>query len=50
MMAADRASEPSSGEAIIELLLIGIGSGNPDHLTLEAVKALKTADSHPGWR
>jgi precorrin-6A synthase len=29
---------------MIELLLIGIGSGNPDHLTLEAVKALQTAD------
>lgn len=28
----------------IELILIGIGTGNPDHLTLEAVKALKTAD------
>ena len=29
---------------MIELLLIGIGSGNPDHLTIEAVKALRTAD------
>ncbi len=29
---------------MIELLLIGIGTGNPDHLTLEAVKALQTAD------
>ena len=29
---------------MIELLLIGIGTGNPDHLTLEAVKALETAD------
>lgn len=28
----------------IELILIGIGTGNPDHLTLEAVKALKTAE------
>lgn len=29
---------------MIEILLIGIGSGNPDHLTLEAIKALRTAD------
>lgn len=29
---------------MIELLLIGIGTGNPDHLTLEAIKALNTAD------
>jgi hypothetical protein len=37
MAADDRASGPS--RAMIELLLIGIGTGNPDHLTLEAVKA-----------
>ena len=29
---------------MIELLLIGIGTGNPDHLTLAAIKAMKTAD------
>ena len=29
---------------MIELLLIGIGTGNPDHMTLAAVKALNTAD------
>lgn len=29
---------------MIELVLIGIGTGNPDHLTLEAVKALKASD------
>ncbi len=29
---------------MIELLLIGIGSGNPDHMTLEAVQALQKAD------
>lgn len=29
---------------MIELLLIGIGTGNPEHLTLEAVNALQTAD------
>lgn len=29
---------------MIELLLIGIGTGNPDHLTLRAVKALNSAD------
>ncbi len=29
---------------MIELLLIGIGTGNPEHLTLQAVKALKSAD------
>lgn len=28
----------------MDLLLIGIGSGNPDHLTLQAVKALNSAD------
>ncbi len=27
-----------------ELLLIGVGSGNPDHLTLEAIKALRAAE------
>ncbi|MFD1913161.1 precorrin-6A synthase (deacetylating) [Halodurantibacterium flavum] len=27
-----------------ELLLIGIGTGNPDHLTLEAVSALRSAE------
>lgn len=30
--------------AQVELMLIGIGTGDPDHLTLGAVKALKTAD------
>lgn len=29
---------------MIELLLVGIGTGNPDHLTLQAIKALNTAD------
>ena len=29
---------------MIELLLVGIGTGNPDHLTLEAIKTLNTAD------
>lgn len=29
---------------MIELLLIGIGTGNPDHLTLQAIKALNAAD------
>lgn len=29
---------------MIEILLIGIGSGNPEHLTLEAIKALRTAE------
>ena len=29
---------------MIDLLLIGIGTGNPDHLTLQAVKALNSAD------
>ncbi len=29
---------------MIELFLVGIGSGNPDHLTGEAVRALKGAD------
>ena len=29
---------------MIELLLIGIGTGNPEHLTLQAVKALNSAD------
>ena len=27
------------------LCLIGIGTGNPDHLTLEAVKAINAADA-----
>ena len=29
---------------MIELLLIGIGTGNPDHLTLQAIRALNSAD------
>jgi len=29
---------------MIELMLIGIGTGNPDHLTLQGVKALNAAD------
>ena len=29
---------------MIELTLIGIGTGNPDHVTLEAVKAMNAAD------
>ncbi len=29
---------------MITLLLVGIGTGNPDHLTLQAVKALNRAD------
>ena len=29
---------------MIDLLLIGIGTGNPDHLTLQAIKALNSAD------
>ncbi|MEM1370704.1 MAG: precorrin-6A synthase (deacetylating) [Pseudomonadota bacterium] len=29
---------------MIKLLLIGIGTGNPDHITLQAIKALQTAD------
>ncbi len=29
---------------MIELLLIGIGTGNPDHLTLQAIKALNSVD------
>lgn len=30
--------------ALLELYLVGIGTGNPDHLTLQAVKALNSAD------
>jgi precorrin-6A synthase len=29
---------------MIELLLVGIGTGNPDHLTFQAVRALNSAD------
>ncbi len=29
---------------MIQLSLVGIGSGNPDHLTLQAIKALENAD------
>lgn len=32
------------GRDMIELLLIGIGTGNPDHLTRQAEKALRSAD------
>lgn len=30
---------------MIDVVLIGIGTGNPDHLTLEAVSALRSADA-----
>jgi len=30
--------------AVRKILLIGIGAGNPDHLTVQAVKALQTVD------
>lgn len=29
---------------MINLILVGIGTGNPDHLTLQAIKALNSAD------
>ena len=29
---------------MIELTLIGIGTGNPDHLTIEATRAIAAAD------
>lgn len=29
---------------MIELILVGIGTGNPDHLTLQAIKALNSAE------
>jgi precorrin-6A synthase len=29
---------------MIDLILVGIGTGNPDHLTLQAIKALNAAD------
>lgn len=29
---------------MIELTLVGVGTGNPDHLTLQAIKALNAAD------
>ncbi len=28
----------------MELSLVGIGTGNPEHLTLQAIRALKAAD------
>lgn len=30
---------------MIELLLVGIGTGNPDHITLQAIRALNRADA-----
>jgi precorrin-6A synthase len=35
---------PQTAPPMIELLLIGIGTGNPEHLTLQAVAALNRAD------
>ena len=34
----------SFGSQMIELLLVGIGTGNPEHLTLQAIRALNSAD------
>ena len=31
---------------MIDLTLIGIGTGNPQHLTLQAVQALAAQDAH----
>ena len=28
----------------MELTLVGIGTGNPDHLTLQAIEAIRAAD------
>ncbi len=33
-----------SESQMIELLLVGIGTGNPEHLTLQAIRALNSAD------
>src|SRR6267154_3521837 len=33
-----------TGWQMIELLLVGIGTGNPEHLTLQAIRALNAAD------
>jgi precorrin-6A synthase len=38
-----RAGTPG-GHRMITLLLVGIGTGNPDHLTLQAIRALNGAD------
>ncbi len=35
---------PQTAPPMIELLLIGIGTGNPEHLTLQAVAAVNRAD------
>ncbi len=43
-MAAGHSAPPSSGQALITLTLIGIGTGNPDHLTLQAIAAMNAAD------
>lgn len=41
----DSARGHDNGEPeMIEILLIGIGTGNPDHLTLQAIKAIRSAD------
>lgn len=34
----------TDGEPVIDLHVIGIGTGNPDHLTLAAVRAMNAAD------
>lgn len=40
----DRGGQVSDGSVHMDLLLIGIGTGNPDHLTLQAIRALNGAD------
>lgn len=42
--AAGRVIRFANGWDMIELFLIGIGTGNPDHVTLEAAKAMNAAD------
>lgn len=36
--------DTKQGAKMTELFLIGIGTGNPDHLTLQAIKALNSTD------
>src|SRR5262245_49172015 len=39
-----RATTPTERKAMRKLSIIGIGAGNPDYITVQAIKALETLD------
>ncbi len=42
--AANRERQPHGRRTLRKILVIGIGAGNPEHMTVQAIKALNRAD------